>query len=145
MTSGSNFQPAAPVRTNTADSHSSSEMSAPTSPASPASTTSRAASDFFAAMTARVRGRSRSRSRGASRKRSKSPVVLPPSHMAQTAQPRQHASATWPPAPTRPSLGSNNRRSTSGSDMWRGRHSNEWLFGGWSATETAKDLLNRRK
>jgi hypothetical protein len=32
-----------------------------------------------------------------------------------------------------------------GSDPWRGRHSNEWLFGGWSATDTAKNLINRRQ
>jgi hypothetical protein len=148
MTSQSNFQPIAPVRTNTVDSQSSTEqMSPPTSPASPTSPTSRAASDFFGAISARVRGRSRSRSRDASRKRSKSPMVSPPRQITPAAQPQhvRHASTASPTTPTRPALQAAGRRSTSGSDAWRGRHSNEWLFGGWSATETARELLNRRK
>jgi hypothetical protein len=140
MASQSNFQPMQPVRTNTVGSQNSqsSDQMSPTSP------TSRAASDFFGAITARVRGRSRSRSRDTSRQRSKSPMVSPPRHMAQPQHAR-HSSTTSPTTPTRPSLQAVDRRSTGGSDPWRGRHSNEWLFGGWSATETAKDFLQRRK
>jgi hypothetical protein len=98
-----------------------------------------------------VRGRSRSRSRDASRNRSKSPMASPPRQIStqpqqtQQSQHSRHVSITTPAQPVRPSLQMADRRTTSGSDPWRGRHSNEWLFGGWSATETAKDLLHRRK
>ncbi|KAH3940874.1 hypothetical protein HBH53_210830 [Parastagonospora nodorum] len=144
MTSQSNFQAVAPVRTDTVGSQSSSDMSVSNSPTSP---TSRAATEFFGAISARVRGRSRSRSRDASRMRTKSPMVPPPKQIAQAQHNRNTSTSTTtsPTTPVRPSLQSASRRSTSGSDMWRGRHSNDWLFGGWSATETAKDLLNRRK
>lgn len=144
MTSQSNFQPVAPARTDTVGSQSSSDMSASNSPTSP---TSRAATEFFGAISARVRGRSRSRSRDASRKRAKSPMIPPPKQIAQPQHNRNTSTSTMasPTTPVRPSLHSTSRQSTSGSDMWRGRHSNDWLFGGWSATEAAKDLLNRRK
>ncbi|KAH7392349.1 hypothetical protein DE146DRAFT_662282 [Phaeosphaeria sp. MPI-PUGE-AT-0046c] len=139
-----NFQPKQPVRSDTVgsqNSQSSGQLSPPMSPISP----SRATSDFFGAITARVRGRSRSREAG---QRSKSPMVSPPRQISHTdtssAQPQHTRQTSTTSAPTRPPLQPANRRSTGGSDAWRGRHSNEWLFGGWSATETAKDLLNRR-
>jgi hypothetical protein len=146
MSHQSNFQPKQPVRTDTVDSQnslSSGQLSPPMSPTSPTSP-SRATSDFFGAITARVRGRSRSREAA---KRSKSPMVSPPRQISHantsSAQPQHTRQTSTTSAPTRPAL-QPNRRSTGGSDAWRGRHSNEWLFGGWSATETAKDLLNRR-
>jgi predicted metal-binding protein len=39
-------------------------------------------------------------------------------------------------------MSSSSRSSTSSSDMWRGRHSNSWLFNDFSVTEHAKDLLH---
>ncbi|KAF2252042.1 hypothetical protein BU26DRAFT_516751 [Trematosphaeria pertusa] len=167
----SHFQPPPPIRTSTADSQSSGTMS-PSSPdmLSPTSTYSRggrgAASpteeSFFGAITSRMRGRSRSRSRsGDHRKRSKSPMVMPPEQFppSSTARPM---SATYAPVrpqhdrhvstssqhstasikPTRPSLQGPQRRSTSGSDPWHGRHSNSWLFNDFSVREHAKDLLH---
>ncbi|KAF1943306.1 hypothetical protein EJ02DRAFT_453410 [Clathrospora elynae] len=135
-----------PIRTNTVDSQKSqsSDQTSPTcSPASPTSNT------FFGAITARIRGRSRSRSRGAtSRKRSKSPMIMPPEHALQS----QHGSIASPTRPAAvpvqngsPNMQDTGRRSTGGSDPWRGRHSNDWLFNGYSVTATAKDLIQRRK
>jgi len=150
MASQSNFTAMPPIRTNTVgsqDSQSSGQMSPPYSPTSPTSPASRASpteQSFFGAISARVRGRSRSRSREASRKRSKSPMMAsPPRHIAQAApsQQAQHISIVQP---KRPSLQTADRRSTGGSDPWRGRHSNEWLFGGWSATGTAKEFMKRK-
>jgi hypothetical protein len=108
---------------------------------------------FFGAISARLRGRSRSRSRGAtSRKRSKSPVAMPPT---QAPYPQGRASTTSPTnskrpaaAPVqngRPSIQDAGRRSTSGSDPWKGRHSNDWLFNGYSLTASARELVQRRK
>ncbi|OAL43816.1 hypothetical protein IQ07DRAFT_592883 [Pyrenochaeta sp. DS3sAY3a] len=148
----SSFQPVPPIRTNTVDSqksHSSGQLSPPLSPSSPTSrgpAGSPTEESFFGAITSRIRGRSRSRSRDASR-RSKSPMAMPPQHV----QPRQvsFTSPTRPaPAPvqaSRPSLNETGRRGTTSSDPWRGRHSNDWLFNGYSVTATAKDLLQRRK
>ncbi|KAF1840155.1 uncharacterized protein K460DRAFT_371365 [Cucurbitaria berberidis CBS 394.84] len=151
-----NFQAVPPIRTNTVDSQksqSSGQMSPPQSPASP---TSRAPAgspteeSFFGAITARIRGRSRSRSRDASR-RSKSPRTMPPAQVQQA----RHVSMTSPTRPAaspvqsgRSSVQDTGRRSTggtAGSDPWRGRHSNDWLFNGYSVTASAKDLLQRRK
>jgi hypothetical protein len=150
MTSDPNFRPMQPIRTDTVGSQNSQTSSPPMSPASQTSQSSRAASDFFGAISARVRGRSRSRSREASGNRSSSPMVSPPRSIpathAQAAQPQhtRQASIPSPTTPVRPSLQAGDRRSTSGSDPWRGRHSNEWLFGGFSVTETAKGLVQRR-
>ncbi|KAI4635615.1 uncharacterized protein J4E88_005083 [Alternaria novae-zelandiae] len=148
-----------PIRTNTVDSQKSRSSSGQTSPPySPSSPTARATASpteasFFGAISARIRGRSRSRSRGAtSRKRSKSPMVMPPE---QAPYSQRHASATSPISPTRPTAGpvqgdrpsiqAAGRRSTSGSDPWKGRHSNDWLFNGYSLTASAKELVQRRK
>ncbi|KAF2184091.1 hypothetical protein K469DRAFT_709995 [Zopfia rhizophila CBS 207.26] len=120
---------------------------------------------FFGAIASRMRrGRSRSRSRvRVSRNRSKSPMVLPPEHFppsssaqpisptftaARPQQPRHTSSGsqssmkTVATQPTRPSLQGPSRRSTSGSDMWHGRHSNSWLFNDFSVTDTAKELFH---
>lgn len=125
------FQPTPPLRSNTNESQNS-QCSGQMSPTSRA--TSPTEQSFFGAITAKVRGRSRSRSRDDSK------------HMAQQSQYHQqpqHITIASPTAPVRPSLDSTKRRSTGGSDPWRGRHSNDWLFGGWSATETAKGLMRR--
>ncbi|KAF2469365.1 uncharacterized protein BDR25DRAFT_229273 [Lindgomyces ingoldianus] len=122
---------------------------------------------FFGAIASRIRGRSRSRSRNrSSRERSKSPIMLPPEQMPPTSsaqpmsptyttqrqqQPRHvsHASqssvTSTTSKPSRPSLQGPTRRSTSSSDMWRGRHSNSWLFNDFSVTDTAKDILHLRR
>ncbi|KAH9874215.1 hypothetical protein IAQ61_004844 [Plenodomus lingam] len=117
-----------PLRTNSIASKTS-ESSGQLSPASTTSPTSpKVASptenQFFGAITQRLRGRSRSRSRGAvSRKRSKSPMPQ--------AKPND----------TRPALESTGRTV---SDPWRGRHSNEWLFGGLSVRSTVRDLASKK-
>ena len=129
-------------------------------------TTSPTEESFFGAITSRIRGRSHSRSRAASsRKRSKSPMVMPPEHLPSTTanahysspttrrpQQSRHVStasqssiASTTSNQHRPSLQGPSRRSTGSSDMWRGRHSNDWLFNGFSVTEQAKDLLHRRR
>ncbi|EFQ86073.1 hypothetical protein P3342_004107 [Pyrenophora teres f. teres] len=152
-----------PIRTNTASSQttqssksSTSQLSPPHSPAS-ATSTSRSVSSpteasFFGAITARIRGRSRSRSRGGTlRKRSKSPMPQQTSsssqfqHGSSSAGQVRQAVVASPVQSTRPSLHDGGRRSTSGSDPWRGRHSNDWLFGGYSVTASAKELMQRRK
>ncbi|USP77782.1 hypothetical protein yc1106_05056 [Curvularia clavata] len=147
-----------PTRTNTVDSQksqsSSGQMSPPCSPGSPNSriATSPTEESFFGAITARIRGRSRSRSRAAtSDKRTKSPMAMPPVQSPQS-QHASGASSTSPARPlatplqsSRPSVQSPGRRNTSGSDPWRGRHSNDWLFNGYSVTATAKEFIQRRK
>ncbi|KAF2015586.1 hypothetical protein BU24DRAFT_180939 [Aaosphaeria arxii CBS 175.79] len=168
----SHFQPPPPIRTSTSGSQKSlgsgpqspaSDMASPT-----VFNRSHAASpteeSFFGAIAGRMRrGRSRSRSRGASaRNRSKSPMMLPPENFppstttalpsspispTTSTQQRRHASSASQSSaievkPTRPNLEAVGRRSTSGSDPWRGRHSNDWLFNGFSVTETAKDILH---
>ncbi|KAF1835649.1 hypothetical protein BDW02DRAFT_279877 [Decorospora gaudefroyi] len=139
-------QPPPPIRTNTVSSQKSHSSTDPTSPlyspsTSPTSnhTSSPTESSFFGAISARIRDRSRSRSR----KRSKSPTMdMSPEHQAQQAArpPLQQTNH-------RHSLQDVGRRSTSGSecDPWRGRHSNDWLFNGYSVTASAKELIHRRK
>lgn len=145
------FQPTTPIRTSTVDSQKSTDSSGQPSPTSaPASPTSRA---FFGAITERLRERSRSRPRtDTSRKRAKSPMMMPPEQLPAQSQPARRApQLAAPEAPakaTRPALQQEQRRSTSSSsssDPWRGRHSNEWLFGGFSVRDTAKGYLERRK
>lgn len=142
------FQPTLPHRTSTVDSQKSTESTGQMSPTSaPTSPTSRA---FFGAITERLRERSRSRSRAdASRKRGKSPMVLPPQNIPTRPQQGRHVSQpTTTQASTkaqRPSLQESSRTSTGTSDPWRGRHSNDWLFNGFSFRDTAKGALERRK
>ncbi|KZM21934.1 uncharacterized protein EKO05_0000379 [Ascochyta rabiei] len=154
MASGdtTSFQPTQPVRTSTIDSQKSINSSCQMSPTSaPTSPASRA---FFGAITERLRERSRSRTHAdASRKRAKSPMAMPPEQLP-VAQPQparqvsQVAAAQAPAKATRPALQHDGRRSTSSSsssDPWRGRHSNEWLFNGFSVRDTAKGYFERRK
>ncbi|KAF2867380.1 hypothetical protein BDV95DRAFT_502973 [Massariosphaeria phaeospora] len=152
------FQPPPPIRTSTMGSQSSGNMSPASDTLSPTSTftrgggsaTSPTEESFFGAITSRMlRGRSRSRSRATvSRKRSKSPMPMSPMSPTSPQQPRHASSASQSSMssiatkPTRPSLQGAQRRSTNSSDMWRGRHSNSWLFNDFSVTDTAKDILN---
>ncbi|KAF2004097.1 hypothetical protein P154DRAFT_531784 [Amniculicola lignicola CBS 123094] len=169
--SAQHFQPPPPIRTPTTDSQKSQFSGgaiSPTDMLSPTSTFSRGSrsptspteESFFGAIASKMRrGRSRSRSRiGVRRDRSKSPMVMPPEQMPRTsaAQPAsptyasqrpqqaRHASSQSQPSakPSRPSLQGPSRRSTNGSDMWRGRHSNSWLFNDFSITESTKDLFH---
>lgn len=144
-----NFQPTPPVRASTIDSQKSVDSFGQISPtAAPSSPTSRA---FFGAITERLHERSRSRSRAdASRKRAKSTTILPPEQLS-VSRPQQAQHVSQPTttqvsakAP-RPSLQENGRTSTNGSDPWRGRHSNDWLFNGFSFRDTARGALERRK
>ncbi|KAF2727448.1 hypothetical protein EJ04DRAFT_517259 [Polyplosphaeria fusca] len=132
------------------------------------SPTSPAEGSFFGAIASKIRGRSRSRSR-AGRSRSKSPMMLPPEQLphsptphpasptystsstsaSRPRQPRHSSSASQSSVssttkPQRPSMQGPSRQSTSSSssDMWRGRHSNSWLFNDFSVTDTAKDILH---
>ncbi|KAF1970694.1 hypothetical protein BU23DRAFT_570609 [Bimuria novae-zelandiae CBS 107.79] len=155
------FQPPPPIRTGTSGSSStaSPDMLSPTSTYSrgPRSPTSPAEESFFGAISAKIRGRSRSRSRvAASRKRSNSLMVMPPQNMPPTRtahpaspthatqrpqQPRHVSSASQSSIASKPAP---SRRSTSSSDMWRGRHSNSWLFNDFSFTETANKAFGRK-
>ncbi|EOA83290.1 hypothetical protein ACJQWK_00206 [Exserohilum turcicum] len=134
-----------PVRTNTTDSQQSRSSAGQFSlPGSPSCHSNRTEESFFGALSARLRGRSHSRSRDATlHNRTKSPMPMPPVHS-------QHSTSTSRPSPTpvqnaRLSTQSTTRRNTSGSDPWRGRHSNDWLFNGYSVTASAKEFLQRRK
>jgi hypothetical protein len=146
----SSFQPTPPVRTSTIDSQKSVDSSGRMSPTSaPSSPTSRA---FFGAITERLRERSRSRSRAeAIRKRAESPLPpeqLPASRPQQARHARHVSQQTTTQASAkapRPSLQESGRTSTGGSDPWRGRHSNDWLFNGFSFRDTARGALERRK
>ncbi|KAF2660312.1 hypothetical protein K491DRAFT_589380 [Lophiostoma macrostomum CBS 122681] len=168
----SHFEPTAPSRSSTGDSHQSMSSGAATPGSdslSPTSTFSRRGQSakspieesFLGAIASRMRGRSRSRSRnGKSRDRSRSPMLLPPEQFPSTPTPRRTHATQTPQQPrhashasqssvsstatkaTRPSLQGPTRRSTSGSDMWRGRHSNTWLFNDFSVTDTAKDIFH---
>ncbi|KAH6644119.1 hypothetical protein C7974DRAFT_14961 [Boeremia exigua] len=139
----SNFQPTPPIRTSTVDSQKSTESTGQMSPQSaPVSPSSRA---FFGAITERLRERSRSRSRADT----KTSMILPPEQLS-TARP-QHTRHVSQPTPSqapakapRPSLQDSGRTATGG-DPWRGRHSNDWLFNGFSFRDTAKDALERRR
>ncbi|KAJ8117890.1 hypothetical protein OPT61_g1015 [Boeremia exigua] len=143
------FQPTPPVRTSTIDSQKSTETTGQMSPTSaPASPTSRA---FFGAITERLRERSRSRSRtDPSRNATKPSMILPPEQLSAVRPQRtRHASqplSTQAAAKApRPSLQDNGRTTTGASDPWRGRHSNDWLFNGFSFRDTAREALERRK
>jgi hypothetical protein len=166
------FQPPPPIRTATSGSQKSvSSGAASPDMLSPTSTfargarspTSPAEESFFGAITSRIRGRSHSRNReNAAHKRSKSPMTIPPEHLPTTTstprevsryaqhpqKPRHKATASQSSIAstatkaTRPSMSGSSRSSTSSSDMWRGRHSNSWLFNDFSVTEHAKDLLH---
>lgn len=143
------FKPTPPIRTSTVDSQKSTESADQLTPTfTPHSPTTRT---LFGAITERLRERSRSRSRvDAARKRANSPTILPPEQFSSTqSQQARHISQ---PAMSeasaraqRPSLQENGRISTGGSDPWRGRHSNDWLFGGFSFRDTARGALERRK
>lgn len=143
------FGPMPPIRTSTNESQKSIESTDQISSTSASnSPTSRA---FFGAITKQLRERSRSRCRVETfREHTRSPRVLPPQHLQQS--PSQHPdcvsqtiSTQTPVKEQRPSLQKNGRTSTSGSDPWRGRHSNDWLFNGFSFRSTARDAFERRK
>ncbi|KAK7726723.1 hypothetical protein SLS57_003284 [Botryosphaeria dothidea] len=102
--------------------------------------------NFFGAIKEKIRDRSRSRSR-ASRSRSRSP--MPPSRISTSSstsasptrgQQLRHVnsssttSSTMSPTPV-----ANKRQSTDSSySYYYGRHSNQWLFGGFSVRESVK-------
>ena len=120
---------------------------------------------FFGAIASSLRrARSRSRNRSGVRvSRSKSPMQLPPNNLPSTASSAQPLSPTHnssrqqrprhashqsqssitsvPPSSPRPTT---TRRTTAGSDPWRGRHSNEWLFNGLSITDKVHGLVSKR-
>ncbi|KAJ4355507.1 uncharacterized protein N0V89_003523 [Didymosphaeria variabile] len=159
MPSYDNFQPPPPIRTATSGSQKSQSsgtaspvMASPTSMYS-RSPTSPAEDTFFSAISAKIRGRSRSRSRAGSPEHSTSTAhpISPtyatqrpkqPRHVSSASQGSIGSSTAKAPRPTMPTTPS--RRSTSNSDMWRGRHSNSWLFNDFSFTETAKGAFGRK-
>ncbi|KAI9696663.1 MAG: hypothetical protein M1820_008037 [Bogoriella megaspora] len=140
------------------------------SPVSPASTTSSASPtspterSFFGAIAQSITSRSRSRSRDRShRSRSRSPI--PPTTSATTIAPTRPSPYGRPVSST-PATGSSardsgtqrksvhSRQASYGSSISSptgtmpvaqcGRHSNDWLFGGFSVTDTVKNLMERR-
>ncbi|KAF2439228.1 hypothetical protein P171DRAFT_133688 [Karstenula rhodostoma CBS 690.94] len=157
MPSHNNFQPPPPIRTATSGSqksHSSGtaspDMHSPTSTYS-RSPTSPGEYSFFSAISAKMGGRSRSRTRAASPEQA-TPTAHPTTPTYATQHPKQphHASSasqgsigsSTAKAP-RPTMPTPSRRSTGNSDMWRGRHSNSWLFNDFSFTETASKAFKR--
>jgi hypothetical protein len=125
-------------------------------PASPS-----AADTFFGSIAQKVRGRSRSRNPPQSRAKSRSP--LPPTNISTPAG-SMPSSPTSPQAPTsRPqgarhyssasqsstsskSSTTHKRQSGSSTDFaYYGRHTNQWLFGGFSVRETAKNVWEHRR
>ncbi|KKY19592.1 hypothetical protein UCDDS831_g05251 [Diplodia seriata] len=104
--------------------------------------------NFFGAIKEKIRERSRSRSR-VPRSRSRSP--MPPTRLDSSGSPsaspvRSHevrrvdssstTSSTLSPAPSK-------RQSTDSSySYYYGRHTNQWLFGGFSVRETVKDAYH---
>ncbi|KAK7180356.1 hypothetical protein DPSP01_012027 [Paraphaeosphaeria sporulosa] len=161
MPSYDHFQPPPPIRTATSGSqksHSSDtaspDMHSPTSMYS-RSPTSPGEDSFFSAISAKIRSRSRSRSRAASPEHStfqRTPTAHPTSPTYATQHPKQprHVSSASQGSigssaakAQRPTMPMPSRRSTSNSDLWRGRHSNSWLFNDFSFTETASKAFKR--
>jgi hypothetical protein len=130
------FKPTPPIRTSTFDSQKSVESIEPLSPTSTSSSPSPRA--FLGVITERLRERSRSRSRV---------MLLPPQQLSATQpQTRDGSQPTQASVKAqRPSLQENRRTSTGGSNPWRGRHSNDWLFNGFSFRDTARGAFERRR
>ncbi|KAK7515687.1 hypothetical protein IWZ03DRAFT_380177 [Phyllosticta citriasiana] len=112
-----------------------------------------AESIFFGALKEKIRSRSRSRSRSRTRTRTRrtdaqSTVVLPPTSMPKDdsqspPRPRvQRMSSTLSRETTTSSTSTNYKRHSTTSSFYSGRHSNEWLFGGFSVTDTVKDAYH---
>lgn len=153
-----------PVNLAMSASRTSSQCSSPASPTSPIE-------HYFETIAERMgRGRSRSRTRNdvGSSNRSKSPSkALPPvdisTPVSSPSSPKHSSSRHFPTSfqsistssSKRPDTLKHQKRSStgtisrttsgSGSDPWRGRHSNSWLFNDFSVTDTVKDLYRRRK
>ncbi|KAF2747225.1 hypothetical protein M011DRAFT_467747 [Sporormia fimetaria CBS 119925] len=158
----SHFQPPPPIRTATGESSksvSSGTMSPGSETFSPTSMSPKSATErhFFSAIATKVReSRSRSRSRnGKARETSPPPIVISPEPLPRKTNTAESHGSTRPQQHrhvSTPSQGTMSRSSTASrpiaatrrtsSDMWRGRHSNDWLFNGFSVTETAKDLFH---
>lgn len=134
------FKPTPPIRTSTFDSQNSVDSNELLSPTSTSSTPSPRA--FLGVIAERLRERSRSRSRG-----DWSPMLPPPQQLSatQTRDGSQPAPLQASVKAQRPSLQENQRTSTGGSDPWRGRHSNDWLFNGFSFRDTARGAFERRR
>jgi hypothetical protein len=97
---------------------------------------------FFQGIEARVRAQSRTRSRSA-----RSPMEIPLHRGLLPLVEMGSASLSRDGVPNRiqpPRVLLYEAHESAGSDPLRGRHSNEWLFGGWSATEPTRNLLKRR-
>ncbi|KAI9871802.1 MAG: hypothetical protein M1830_002431 [Pleopsidium flavum] len=134
------------------DSTASSQMLSPSSPRSPMSPTSPSSPSAEASYFTReprsldqsVLQRVRPSSRPRSRSRSKSP--LPSPSTSSTARPEHARSASdsvsQPTSPSRPGHVKRKSRS-SGTVMQCGRHSNDWLFGGISVTDTVKGFFHK--
>ncbi|OSS49462.1 hypothetical protein B5807_05335 [Epicoccum nigrum] len=114
-----NFKSTPPIRTSTFGSQNSVESNEPLSPTSTSSSPTPRA--FLGIITERLRERSQTRNGSQST----------PTQASVKAQ--------------RPRLQQNQRTSTGGSDLWRGRHSNDWLFNGFSFRDTARGALERRR
>ncbi|KAK7614460.1 hypothetical protein BKA81DRAFT_544 [Phyllosticta paracitricarpa] len=106
-----------------------------------------AESIFFGALKEKIRSRSRTRTR-TRRTDAQSTAVLPPTSMPKDdsqspPRPRvQRMSSTLSRETTTSSTSTNYKRHSSTSSFYSGRHSNEWLFGGFSVTDTVKDAYH---
>ncbi|KAK8155106.1 hypothetical protein BKA80DRAFT_282733 [Phyllosticta citrichinensis] len=104
-----------------------------------------AESKFFGALKEKIRSRSRSRSR---ENDAQSTTVLPPTSMPKDdsqnpPRPRvQRMSSTLSRETTASSTSTAYKRHSTTSSFYSGRHSNEWLFGGFSVTDTVKDAYH---
>jgi hypothetical protein len=94
---------------------------------------------FFQAIEARVRSRSRTRSRNA-----RSPIEILPHRGLLPLVEMESASLSRDGVPNHIQPPRLPLYKPLKSDPWRGRRSTDWLSRGWSATETARDLLKRR-
>ncbi|KAK8204890.1 hypothetical protein IWZ01DRAFT_544547 [Phyllosticta capitalensis] len=106
-----------------------------------------AESNFFGALKQKIRSSSRSRSRS-NKTQDHSSTILPPTSMPRDSsqshtRPRvQRMSSTLSRESGASSTSTANKRHSTTSSFYSGRHSNEWLFGGFSVTDTVKDAYH---
>lgn len=80
---------------------------------------------------------------GIFRKKTPKPIDTQPKPTRMLSEPT--ISPVSPRSPTSPRPLLAQRRKTSGTTKHCGRHSNEWLFGGFSVRETVKNLVKEKE
>jgi len=158
MASSSATNPEARPVPRKIDSTASSQTLSPPSPRSPMSPTSPSSAAYYSSTSTSAEASSFTReprsldqsvlqrvhpsSRPRSRSRSRSPLpstssLSRPEHARSASDP-----VSQPASPSRPGHVKRKSRS-SGTVMQCGRHSNEWLFGGISVTDTVKGFFTK--